>query len=180
MARRMEFLGDFSPVFREVHQGITGAAKGHAEIRYRGCVPADAIARGLGGIEESLLSRMEAGKEEELRRGFPTHGPQRDDWQLWVGGEALRSFGSQGQIRSGALGLRVAEMVLAKQRLGLCPAFLLDDVSSELDANRNRQLMDLLQGLEAQVVITTTELSNLRLEPSLYRAWKVARGTISG
>ena len=112
-------------------------------------------------------------------RGFATVGPQRDDWQLVVGGEALRSFGSQGQVRSAALALRVAEMVRARRELGSCPLFLLDDVSSELDPHRNRQLMELLRDLSAQVVITTTELSNLKLDALHYHAWKVADGAIT-
>jgi len=179
IARRMQFLGEFVPVFREVHEGITGAAKGLAEIRYRGCVSADTLSRGIQGIEEALLARLEQAAEDEVRRGFATVGPQRDDWQLVVGGEALRSFGSQGQVRSAALALRVAEMVRARRELGSCPLFLLDDVSSELDPHRNRQLMELLRDLSAQVVITTTELSNLKLDALHYHAWKVADGAIT-
>ncbi|HCP47580.1 MAG TPA: DNA replication/repair protein RecF [Deltaproteobacteria bacterium] len=178
IARRMQFLGEFVPVFREVHEGITGAAKGRAEIRYRGCVTTDALSRGLKGIEERLSARLEEAMEDEQRRGFATVGPQRDDWQLVVGGEALRSFGSQGQIRSAALALRVSEMVLARRDLGSCPLFLLDDVSSELDPHRNRQLMALLMDLSAQVVITTTELSNLKIDALHYQPWKVANGAI--
>jgi len=179
IARRMQFLGEFVPVFREVHEGITGAAKGRAEIRYRGCVTPETLARGLQGIEEALSARLDKALDDEVRRGFATVGPQRDDWQLVVGDEALRSFGSQGQIRSAALALRVAEMVLARRELGSCPLFLLDDVSSELDPHRNRQLMDLLREMSAQVVITTTELSNLKMDAQHYRAWKVAGGAIS-
>ena len=177
--QRTNFLRDFAPVFRELHEGITGAAKGHAEFLYRGCVGTEALSEGLSGIKAALGTKIEAAAAQELRRGFSVVGPHRDDWELRVGQEPLRKFGSQGQVRSAALALRVSEMVLARRKRGICPIFLLDDVSSELDSSRNAQLMTLLQELGAQVLITTTERSNLRLDPSAYSSWHVVSGTIS-
>ena len=179
VARRLSFLDQFGPVLREVHEKITGAARGRAEIAYRGCVPAEAAWDGRDAIAAAMTKRCAEVAEEEIRRGYATWGPQRDDWQLSVAGEALRRFGSQGQVRSAALALRVAQIVLVRRQLGVCPLFLLDDVSSELDPHRNRQLMDLLRELEAQVLITTTELQNLRLEKRDYESWRLVMGTIS-
>jgi DNA replication and repair protein RecF len=176
--RRTEFLAAFAPVFRELHEGITGAAKGRAELRYRGPVSGDAVSGGVGAIRDALLDKMEAAAETEARRGFATVGPHRDDWELFVGGEALRSFGSQGQVRSAALGLRVAQMVLARRVSGICPLFLLDDVSSELDPHRNQQLMDLLADLQAQVLVTTTALANLKMDVSGYDSFRVRGGAV--
>jgi len=176
--RRTDFLSRFAPVFRELHEGITGAAKGRAELRYRGPVSAEAVSGGLESIRDALLVKMEAAADTEERRGFATVGPHRDDWELHVGGEALRAFGSQGQVRSAALGLRVAQMVLARRVSGVCPLFLLDDVSSELDPHRNQQLMELLAQLEAQVLVTTTELSNLKMDVSGYDSFRVRAGAI--
>ena len=105
-------------------------------------------------------------------------GPHRDDWDLKVGGESLRSFGSQGQVRSAALAMRIGQMVLAKRESGRCPLFLLDDVSSELDPARNAHLMKVLEALQTQVLITTTHLSNLRMDPANYRSWSVREGVI--
>ena len=177
--RRTAFLRDFAPVFRELHEGITGAAKGRAEFRYRSCVGAGAVVAGPEGIIEVLRGKVEAATSREQRQGFTVVGPHRDDWELFVGGEPLRSFGSQGQIRSAALSLRVGQLVLARRRNGVCPLFLLDDVSSELDPQRNEQLMTLLLDLQAQVLITTTDRSNLRLDRGSYQAWRVVSGTIA-
>ena len=179
VAHRVRFLEEFAPIFREVHEGITDAAKGRAEIKYRSCVSGDAVAGGRSSIEKEMLERTEQLMNDELRRGFATWGPHRDDWHLSVGGQLLRRFGSQGQVRSAALSLRVAQMVLARRNLGICPIFLLDDVSSELDPKRNRQLMSLLEDLDAQVLITTTELANVHLENAQYDALRVVKGTIS-
>ncbi len=177
--RRTEFLRQFAPIFREVHEGITNAAKGRAEFRYRGCVGTEALSEGLSGIEASLHSKVAAASAQEAKRGFSVVGPHRDDWELRVGDEPLRSFGSQGQVRSAALAMRIGQMVLAKRATGVCPLFLLDDVSSELDPHRNAHLMRLLLDLKAQVLITTTHRDNLRLEPGTYRSWRVREGTLS-
>lgn len=177
--RRTDFLRQFAPVFREVHEGITAAAKGRAEFRYRGCVGTEALSEGLSGIQASLGAKVAAAAAQEARTGYCTVGPHRDDWQLRVGDELLKTFGSQGQVRSAALAMRIGQMVLAKRVSGACPLFLLDDVSSELDPNRNTQLMALLMELEAQVLITTTHRGNLRLDEGAYRSWNVRAGTLS-
>jgi DNA replication and repair protein RecF len=176
--RRTDLLRDFAPVFRELHEGITGAAKGRAEFRYRGCVGAAAVEGGLAGIRAALAEKVAAASDGEVRAGFSSVGPHRDDWELHVGGEPLRSFGSQGQIRSAALALRVGQVVLARRRTGVCPLFLLDDVSSELDSRRNEHLMGLLAELETQVLITTTDRDNLRLDRGAYTSWRVVAGTV--
>ena len=179
IAHRVAFLTAFVPVFRDLHAGITGAAKGRAEMRYRGPVGVDAVTGGAAGIEAALRKKVEEALPQEVRRGFCTVGPHRDDWELRVGGEPLRAFGSQGQVRSAALAMRMAVMVLTRSSAGVCPLFLLDDVSSELDANRNRQLMERLIELEAQVLVTTTSRDNLRLDGASYAAFRVAAGTVT-
>ena len=178
--RRVDFLRDFAPVFREIHGGITGAAKGRPEIRYRGAVASQAIEAGAESIREALRAKIEAARESEVNRGFSLVGPQRDDWVLKVGGEPLKTLGSQGQLRSAALALRLAQMVLTRRRCGVCPIFLLDDVGSELDPTRNRQLLEQLGALEAQVIITTTHLGNLQLPASTYSAHRVENGALKG
>ncbi len=178
VGRRLAFLADFVPIFRELHEAITGSAKGHAELRYRSCVGSEARGMSPAELEAELAGRIAAAEPDERRRGFSTVGPHRDDWELRVGGEALRSFGSQGQVRSSALALRVAEVVLARERSGSTPLFLLDDVGSELDPHRNARLMDLLGELQAQVLVTTTERANLKLDPGGYRAFHVEQGRL--
>jgi len=179
IARRVGFLERFAPTFRAVHEGITGAAKGRAEIRYRGPVGAKALEGGREGIADALRAKIEASAAQELSRGYATVGPHRDDWELRVGGEPLRAFGSQGQVRSAALAMRMAVMELTKEAAGVCPLFLLDDVSSELDSARNRQLMDRLRELQAQVLVTTTSLANLQIDRIRYAAWQVRAGEIA-
>ena len=177
--RRVSFLRDFAPVFRELHGGITGAAKGRPEIRYRGAVTPDDVEGGRGAIRDALRRKVEASRDAEQRRGYSLVGPQRDDWELRVGGEPLRTLGSQGQLRSAALALRLAQMVLTRRKTGICPVFLLDDVGSELDPHRNRRLLEQLGELQAQVLITTTTLANLHLPAGTYVDFKVENGAVN-
>jgi DNA replication and repair protein RecF len=178
VARRLGLLRDFAPRFREIHDGIAGAAPGHAELRYRCCAGADASAESLPELVAALSRRIADARRDEVARGFALLGPHREDWDLQVGGQALRRFGSQGQLRSAALALRVTQLLLASQRAASPPIFLLDDVSSELDPQRNQRLFGLLRSLNTQVAITTTDLLNLRLPSSAYSAFHVESGRI--
>ncbi|QBS37101.1 DNA replication and repair protein RecF [Thermaerobacter sp. FW80] len=93
---------------------------------------------------------------EELLRGTTLWGPQRDDVVLRLDGRDARAFASQGQQRALALALVLAEVELIRRRLGRWPVVLLDDVLSELDGRRRRQLLARLAGLP-QVIVTATE-----------------------
>ena len=93
----------------------------------------------------------------DLERGFTAHGPHRDELQLLLGGVALRAYGSQGQQRAALLALLFAERDAAGGAPRLRPPLmLLDDVMSELDAERRELLAGLLRS-GGQAVITTTE-----------------------
>ena len=155
LERRLAFLKEFVPVLREVHAGITGAAKGAIELRYRCCVPSPWVAG--QDLRQALQDRLHTVKDEELRRGHAILGPQRDDWDVWVGGESLRAFGSQGQRRAAALAFKLALVERVRQERSGPPLFLLDDVGSELDPSRNRALFSLLSELDAQILVTTTD-----------------------
>jgi DNA replication and repair protein RecF len=98
--------------------------------------------------------------EGDLERGFTGHGPHRDDLALLREGRELRVYGSQGEQRLGLLALLLAEReALAAERAGP-PLLLLDDVMSELDADRRERLMARLAA-GGQSVITTTDLAHV-------------------
>ena len=69
----------------------------------------------------------------------------------------LRSFGSQGQQRTGALALKLAELFYLQENVGEAPILLLDDVMSELDADRRRALLDFIRHENIQTFITATD-----------------------
>jgi DNA replication and repair protein RecF len=92
-------------------------------------------------IGELLRQGFEQNREEEIARGFSLVGPQRDEFDLRVGGVDQRQYGSQGQQRSLALALKLGLAKMVEQNLEERPVLLLDDVLSELDEARRRGLL---------------------------------------
>ena len=121
---------------------------GPAEVRYR---PRSA-ASDAAGLAAELGERRSA----DLERGFTAHGPHRDELVLQLDGVALRSYGSQGQQRTALLALLFAERELLGARRDRPPLMLLDDVMSELDAERRELLAELLRD-GGQALVTATE-----------------------
>jgi DNA replication and repair protein RecF len=103
-------------------------------------------------LRDSLRSRT----SRDLERGFTSVGPHVDDLNLLLGDHAARSFASQGQQRALVLALKIAEIENLRDAIGFLPLLLLDDVSSELDPERNAYLMDYLARSGVQVFLTTT------------------------
>jgi len=111
---------------------------------------------GLAGPFAELAAELAARRAADLERGFTAHGPHRDELQLLLGGAALRAYGSQGQQRVALLALLFAERQLLAERRSTPPLMLLDDVMSELDAERRELLARLLRS-GGQALVTTTE-----------------------
>lgn len=123
-----------------------------AEVVYRPRSRAESVDE----LAAELLERRSA----DLDRGFTAHGPHRDDLRLLHAGEPLRGFGSQGQQRVGLLALLFAERDLLAAERDRRPLMLLDDVMSELDADRRELLAELLRE-GGQGVVTATELEHV-------------------
>ncbi|MCO5188598.1 MAG: DNA replication/repair protein RecF [Anaerolineae bacterium] len=92
----------------------------------------------------------------DLLRGSTSVGPHRDDWQFWVNGRNLSSYGSRGQQRSAVLALKLAEIDYVTTTTNDTPILLLDDVMAELDGDRRSLLVDYLASIR-QSLITTTD-----------------------
>ena len=97
--------------------------------------------------------------EDDLRRGQTSVGPHRDDFHLYLSGKTVRDFGSQGQVRSCVLALRLAEVIEMESRTGEPPLVLLDDLASELDPLRKKRVLSLLRP-QWQTFLTTTRLED--------------------
>jgi DNA replication and repair protein RecF len=106
-----------------------------------------------GDVGEALGGAVES----EVRRRTTLIGPHRDDLRLLIDGKPLGAFGSQGQQRTAVLALKVAEYDVMRARTGDAPILLLDDVLSELDAERAGGFLGAVEGFE-QAFLTTTEL----------------------
>jgi DNA replication and repair protein RecF len=105
---------------------------------------------------EEIVEQLRARRGGDLERGHSTHGPHLDEVQIAVEGRAVRRFGSQGEQRMALLALLFAEREALMAAHRPPPLMLLDDVMSELDPDRRRLLVELLEG-GGQSVITATE-----------------------
>jgi len=135
----------------------------------------------LEKIEKILLSRWKATHQDDYEKGNTGVGPHRDDLELSLDGDGLRAFASQGQQRSAALALKLAELTIIREETGEMPVLLLDDVFSELDAGRRACLLSNMGG--AQVFITCTDRSFIEKEltaaGTVLSFYEVADGSVS-
>ncbi|WP_391206060.1 DNA replication/repair protein RecF [Psychrobacillus sp. L4] len=114
-------------------------------------------------MKDHLEKRLFESQKRELDRGVTLTGPHRDDLQFFVNNYDVQTYGSQGQQRTTALSLKLAEIELIKQEVGEAPVLLLDDVLSELDDYRQSHLLNTIQG-DVQTFVTTTSVDGLAHE----------------
>ena len=127
--------------------------------------------------KEEFINILEENFEKDLYRGYTSFGPHKDDIKISVNDIDIRTYGSQGQQRTAALSMKLAEIELIKQETGKDAVLLLDDVLSELDQNRQRYLINAMSG--TQVFITATEIDdNLRVLLPEGLCFKVDNGTV--
>jgi DNA replication and repair protein RecF len=180
LSRRLMFLRDFEPLFREVFEEITGGEH-EATMAYQSGVLTQAQVDpvpSLDELSERFRERLIAKRQVEARRGHTVLGPHADDLVLDLDGYAARSHASQGQHRSFALALKIAELRSIREAIGTEPVLLLDDVSSELDEARNAALMAHLDAAGGQVFITTTDRRWIQLQGQT-QIYTVDRGLLS-
>ena len=164
---RLESLGALLPYARKRFEEIAG--RGTLELGYTSSWLGDDADRALQAavVDESMLqdrlrARMEQLRRAELERGMSLVGPQRDDLSVKLAsgasGQVLeaRTFASQGDQRTAALALKLAEHDLLSETLDEEPILLLDDVFSELDPKRRGWLGSAVRGM-SQTLITSAE-----------------------
>lgn len=122
-----------------------------------------------------LLRAIAASRREDVLRGQTLVGPHRDDITVTINGRSGRQFGSQGQQRTAALALKLAELAYIAEAVHDDPVLLLDDVFSELDDSRRGLLLDTIAG-RIQTFITTTNLNALKQSAAPAAVFCVAAG----
>lgn len=106
--------------------------------------------------QEFYLKELHERQALDILRGNTSIGPHRDDLFFYVSGKLLKAFGSQGQQRSAALALKLAQLEYVKNNIGEYPVLLLDDVMSELDSERRTHLLKFIDG-RVQTFITVND-----------------------
>lgn len=126
----------------EIHENLSGG-KEKLEIVYEPSVRPGEFA------DELIKSRM-----KDIRSGQTVAGPHRDDFTFLINGKDIRKYGSQGQKRTAALSLKLAEIDITASFTGESPVLLLDDVFSELDRNRQECLIGHIGDLQTFITCT--------------------------
>ncbi|MEH7109194.1 DNA replication/repair protein RecF [Bacillus sp. JJ1764] len=158
VVKRFEFLHLLEQWAKPIHHGISRGLE-KLEIHYKPSVEV---------LEEQDLSKMVNSFEEkfgkvrtrEKERGTTLFGPHRDDLLFFVNDRDVQTFGSQGQQRTTALSVKLAEIELIHSEIGEYPILLLDDVLSELDDYRQSHLLNTIQG-KVQTFVTTTSVDGI-------------------
>ena len=114
---------------------------------------------GRQALEDAIAVHQETHARAELDAGQCLSGPHKDDFDVLLNGISLKSFGSQGQTRTAAISLKLAERQIFREDTGEEPVLLLDDVLSELDSRRQDFVLNKLSG--GQVFITCCETDKL-------------------
>ena len=162
---RQKFVNNLNAIVTDIHNNISGG-KEQMVLSYEPNVTA-----------EEFEKKLENAKEKDLKSGQTTTGPHRDDLSFTIKGIDIRKFGSQGQQRTCALSLKLAEIQLVKQVIKDTPVLLLDDVLSELDSNRQNYLLNNI--CDTQTIITCTGLDEfIRNRFHINRVFEVVEGKV--
>ncbi len=157
--KRAGFVEALGPHLRRLHWDLTEGAE-EVRLSYAGDL---AEAMDLDARRALMQRLLAESVERDLAAGRTIRGPHRDELEVLVGGVSLRSYGSQGQQRTAALGLTLAEAFVIAERSEEAPIVLLDDCLSELDEGRARRILALTDCFE-QMLVTTASWSPLLQE----------------
>lgn len=151
--KRAEYIDMLAPFARDAHSYLTGGAETleiQPDKKYKGSA---------SEIEKRLLAELSNGYERDIRLGYTSCGPHRDDIEINIDGKDAKTYASQGQTRTAALSVKLAEVEIFKRLSGEYPVLILDDVTSELDLPRRKKLIERTEGL--QTILTCTHAERL-------------------
>ncbi len=164
MQLRFQLLNRLYPHVAHHHHNISGGAE-VVQLQY------------TPSARRPLAEELENCLDADERAGFTTVGPHRDDFSLFISGMEACEFASEGQQRTLAIALQMAQGSLLQEETGKAPILLIDDIFGELDTMRRRALLASLPN-EAQVLITTTTLDWLGDMPLALPIQKIENATL--
>ena len=126
--------------------------------------------------KQTALNLLKSTLQRDFELRYTTTGCQRDDIKFSVNGVDVREFGSQGQQRTSSLALKLAELSVFKQTTGDYPVLMLDDVLSELDLTRQKQLLTFDEDM--QIILTATHLEQALEKNLQYKKFTITEGKV--
>lgn len=176
-AARLRYVSALEPVLLATFRRIAEPAPDLA-VGYTSTIPGLSATLSPSVLEGALRELLSARLGYDRHRRTTSVGPHRDDLELSLDGKPAKLRASQGQHRALVLALKLAEIQLVTERLGEAPVLLLDDISSELDQLRSRQLFEAVEALRGQVILSTTDAGPIPTPPGTL-VYDVARGRVS-
>ncbi len=158
IVKRFEFIEMLEKWAKPIHHDISRGLE-NLVLQYKPSIKVSEMAD-LSKIERMLEENIIRMKTKEIERGTTLIGPHRDDLLFYLNDREVQTFGSQGQQRTTALSIKMAELELIYEKIGEYPILLLDDVLSELDDFRQSHLLNTIQG-KVQTFVTTTSVDGL-------------------
>ena len=150
---RRRMVARTAEIAEEKYAIISGRSQERFCMEYLCCMPENQDETSYA------LDTLHKGRQEDMFRGGTSFGIHREDIRLTLNGRDMKVFASQGQIRTAALSMKLAQLAVFKQETGESPILLLDDVMSELDMTRRTHLLEEINGI--QTFITCTDESDL-------------------
>lgn len=162
---RRKFVEELGHIISDIHFKLSGGRE-HLNIKYEPNVN-----------EAQFTEKIYEKRNYDIKTKTTSVGPHRDDISFEISDVDIRRFGSQGQQRTAALSLKLAEIELVKMLIHDQPVLLLDDVLSELDRSRQTYLLDCIQDI--QTIVTCTGLDDfVRHRFNMDKIFKVVDGHI--
>lgn len=155
--KRESFIKTLSKYAKRIHSDISNGIE-TLTVNYHPNIKYDDDNK--DSLRAFILDEYNEVFEKEIERGQSVIGPHRDDIKFLINGYDVQTFGSQGQQRSTALSLKLAELDVIKEEIGEYPILLLDDVLSELDESRQAHLLTSIRD-RVQTFVTTTSISDI-------------------
>lgn len=163
---REEFIGQLNEIIKEIHWQLSGE-KENLRIIYD-----------PNSSSQELEQDIKRSRPQDLKQKTTLVGPHRDDIGFFIDDIDIRRFGSQGQQRTAALSLKLAEIELVKKLVRDYPIFLLDDVLSELDGERQNHLLSAINHIQTMITCTGLEdFVNNRFQ--IDKLFRVVDGTVT-
>lgn len=166
---RSHFLTAINQIADPIHRSIAGPEEDLSLVYSR------AIQEDYDAIYNHLLAELSNNYPKELSLRYTATGPHRDDFCIVSRNSDLRIYGSQGQQRTAALTLKLAEISYFEKNTGEKPILLLDDVLSELDVNRREALINATTGI--QTLLTCTEFTEQNVNVGKFI--KIKKGSVA-
>jgi DNA replication and repair protein RecF len=139
---RAKFTEKLNDIIQEIHSNLSGKRE-QLSLHYENDTEITDFAH-----------KLQSNRERDIKTRMTNAGPHRDDLCFMIDGIDIRKYGSQGQQRTAALSLKLAEIEIVKRQVKDTPVLLLDDVLSELDSNRQKYLLESIHNI--QTLITGT------------------------